>query len=87
MTFSNNSINSNTWIWSFEGGNPETYEGQNPPEIFYSEVGEYSVSLTVSNNSGSETLTKENYIRVYFEPSGELILQDKTFGIQSTWQS
>ena len=84
VTFSNNSINSNTWLWTFEGGNPETYEGQNPPEIFYSEVGEYSVSLTVSNNSGSETLTKENYIRVYFEPSGEWILQDTTFGIQST---
>ena len=84
VTFSNNSINSNTWLWTFEGGNPETYEGQNPPEIFYSEVGEYSVSLSVSNNSGSETLTKENYIRVYFEPSGEWILQDTTFGIQST---
>ena len=84
VNFSNNSINSNTWLWTFEGGNPETYEGQNPPEIFYSEVGEYSVSLTVSNNSGSETLTKENYIRVYFEPSGEWILQDTTFGIQST---
>ena len=58
VTFSNNSINSNTWLWTFEGGNPETYEGQNPPEIFYSEVGEYSVILNVSNNSVSETLTK-----------------------------
>ena len=84
VIFSNNSVNSNTWLWTFEGGNPETYEGQNPPEIFYSEVGEYSVSLTVSNDSGNETLTKENYIRVYFEPSGEWILQDTTFGNQST---
>ena len=84
VIFSNNSINSNNWLWTFEGGSPETFEGQNPPEIFYSEVGEYSVSLTVSNNSGNETLTKENYIRVYFEPSGEWILQDTTFGNQST---
>ena len=84
VIFSNNSVNSNTWLWTFEGGNPETYEGQNPPEIFYSEVGEYSVSLTVSNDSSNETLTKENYIRVYFEPSGEWILQDTTFGNQST---
>ena len=84
VIFSNNSVNSNTWLWTFEGGSPETYEGQNPPEIFYSEVGEYSVSLTVSNDSSNETLTKENYIRVYFEPSGEWILQDTTFGNQST---
>ena len=84
VIFSNNSVNSNTWLWTFEGGIPETYEGQNPPEIFYSEVGEYSVSLTVSNDSSNETLTKENYIRVYFEPSGEWILQDTTFGNQST---
>ena len=27
---------------------------------------------------------KENYITVYFEPSGEWILQDTTFGNQST---
>ena len=84
VIFSNNSVNSDTWLWTFEGGSPETYEGQNPPEIFYSEVGEYSVSLTVSNDSSNETLTKENYIRVYFEPSGEWILQDTTFGNQST---
>ena len=84
VIFSNNSVNSNTWLWTFEGGSPETYEGQNPPEIFYSEVGEYSVSLTVSNDSSNETLTKENYIRVYFEPSGEWILQDTSFGNQST---
>ena len=84
VIFSNNSVNSNTWLWTFEGGSPETYEGQYPPEIFYSEVGEYSVSLTVSNDSSNETLTKENYIRVYFEPSGEWILQDTTFGNQST---
>ena len=66
------------------GGNPSTYEGQNPPEIYYSSVGEFDVSLTVTNSSGDETLTKENYITVYFEPSGEWILQNTTFGNQST---
>ena len=66
------------------GGNPSTYDGQNPPEIYYSSVGEFDVSLTVTNSSGDETLTKENYITVYFEPSGEWILQNTTFGNQST---
>lgn len=82
--FSNNSVNANNWIWTFEGGTPSTYEGQNPPEIYYSTVGEYNVSLTVTNSSGDQTLTKENYITVYFEPSGEWILQNTTFSNQST---
>ena len=84
VTFSNNSVNANTWVWTFEGGNPSSYEGQNPPEIYYESVGEYDVSLTVTNNSVEETLTKENYVTVYFEPSGEWILQNTTFGNQST---
>ncbi|MEC7831969.1 MAG: S8 family serine peptidase, partial [Bacteroidota bacterium] len=84
VIFSNNSVNGTNWVWTFEGGNPSTYEGQNPPEIFYSSVGDFDVSLTVTNSSGDETLTKENYITVYFEPSGEWILQNTTFGNQST---
>ena len=84
VIFSNNSVNGTNWVWTFEGGNPSTYEGQNPPEIYYSSVGEFDVSLTVTNSSGDETLTKENYITVYFEPSGEWILQNTTFGNQST---
>ncbi len=84
VTFSNNSVNASDWLWTFEGGNPSSYEGQNPPEVFYSEVGDYSVTLTVTNDTDSATLTKQNYITVYFEPSGEWILQNSTFSNQST---
>jgi len=84
VVFNNNSVNASNWFWTFEGGNPSTYEGENPPEVSYSSVGNYSVSLTVSNDSGEETLSKENYVTVYFEPSGEWILQNTTFNNQST---
>ena len=82
--FSNNSVNATNWLWTFEGGTPNTYEGENPPEIYYSNVGQYNVSLTALNESGDEVLVKENYITVYFEPSGEWILQNTSFGNQST---
>lgn len=84
VIFSNNSVNGTNWIWNFEGGNPSSYEGQNPPEILYSNVGEYDVSLTVTNDTGTATLAKENYITVNFEPTGEWILQDTSFNNQST---
>ena len=85
VTFTNNSINANNWIWSFEGGNPSTFEGETPPEITYSNVGSYDVTLTVSNSDGTqEVITKENYIDVYFQPSGDWILQNTEFETQST---
>ena len=84
VTFSNNSVNASSWLWTFEGGNPSSHEGQNPPEVFYSEVGEYNVTLNVTNDTGNATLTKQNYITVYFEPSGEWILQNSTFSNQGT---
>ena len=60
VTFINNSVNATDFLWSFEGGNPNSYDGENPPEIYYSDLGEFNVSLTTSNNSGNETLTKED---------------------------
>ena len=85
VLFTNTSINSVSWVWSFEGGSPSTYEGENPPEILYTNIGSYDVSLTITNSSGVEqTLIKEDYITVYFEPSGDWILQNTEFETQST---
>ncbi len=44
------------WEWTFEGGTPGTYNGQNPPMITYDNPGKYDVSLTASNTIGSNTL-------------------------------
>ncbi|MDL2262609.1 PKD domain-containing protein, partial [Bacteroidales bacterium OttesenSCG-928-I21] len=52
------------WNWTFEGGTPASSTRQHPTEIKYARAGVYRVKLTVSNNIGSDTLTKEAYILV-----------------------
>ncbi|NQU35401.1 MAG: lamin tail domain-containing protein [Bacteroidetes bacterium] len=37
------------WIWTFEGGTPDTYTGQTPPAIVYDEEGTWDVTLYVSD--------------------------------------
>lgn len=53
-----------SWSWSFPGSNRPTSNLRNPSGIVYSTPGTYSVSLTVTNANGSNTLTKTNYITV-----------------------
>ena len=55
--------NPTEWEWTFEGGIPETSTEQNP-EIMYELEGEYNVSLTVTNEAGSNTIVKEDFIIV-----------------------
>lgn len=51
------------WSWVFPGGNPSESTSMNP-SVQYSIPGLYPVSLYVANASGSDYLTKENYITV-----------------------
>ena len=58
-------INLVSWEWTFEGGNPATSNVQNPSGVTYNEVGDYDVTLTVTNSEGqTETVTKHNFIHV-----------------------
>lgn len=45
-----------SWSWSFPGGSPSTSSTQNPV-VQYNTPGTYSVTLTVSNASGSDSKT------------------------------
>jgi serine protease len=56
--------NPDTWTWTFTGGTPGTFNGQNPPAITYNTAGTYAVELTASNTNGSDTETKTAYITV-----------------------
>lgn len=56
--------NPTSWTWSFPGGTPSSFNGQNPPPIVYNTPGTYNVSLTVSNVNGSDVQTNTNYITV-----------------------
>jgi len=57
------------WIWTFEGGTPDTYTGQTPPAIFYNEEGTWDVTLYVSDGSNNAEVTYTDYIEVYDYPA------------------
>jgi len=52
-----------TWQWTFPGGTPATSNQQNPL-ITYDAAGVFDVTLTVTNGSGSNTLTKTQTIGI-----------------------
>jgi PKD repeat protein len=53
------------WDWEFGDGGTSTL--QNPSHI-YKDVGDYTVSLTVTGPGGSHTMTKTNYVQVTGPP-------------------
>ncbi|HEY6979242.1 MAG TPA: PKD domain-containing protein [Chitinophagaceae bacterium] len=53
--------NPSSWLWNF--GDGQTSIAQNP-SVTYTSPGVYSVSLTVQNSAGSNSITKTNYIVV-----------------------
>ena len=62
IQFTDSSTNSPTsWLWNF--GNNVTSTLQNPSHT-YQNAGLYNVSLTATNSSGTNTLTKQNYVNV-----------------------
>lgn len=63
VTFTNLSTNSNDYAWSFPGGTPGSSTNTNPV-ITYNTPGTYTVVLTSSNGSNSDTEIKSNYITV-----------------------
>ena len=56
-----------SWAWTFDGGTPSTSNQQNP-SVTYNTEGVFSVSLTVTNNFGTNTITKTDYITVSATP-------------------
>lgn len=61
------------WYWTFEGGTPDTYIGEQPPYIVYGSAGEFDVQLIVNNGVTIDTLVKVAYIVV-----GEMPVADFT---------
>lgn len=68
VQFTDQSTNVPTsWNWNFGDGGTSTL--QNPSHL-YSMTGTFTVSLTASNNSGTDSETKNNYITVSEMTSG-----------------
>ncbi|OQX76262.1 MAG: hypothetical protein B6D61_09045, partial [Bacteroidetes bacterium 4484_249] len=65
LSFIDNSSNTPTsWFWTFEGATPSTSTEQNPSGIYYPNIGAYDVTLSVSNEFGTKTITKDDFILV-----------------------
>ena len=65
INFTDKSIGIPTsWNWNFEGATPNSSDNQNPENIVYDTPGTYSITLTTSNESGENSVTKNAYIVV-----------------------
>jgi PKD repeat protein len=73
--------NPSSWSWTFTGGTPASFSGQNPPSITYNTPGTYAVSLTVTNANGNDTETKTAYITVGTAP----VCQKINLPVSSGW--
>ncbi len=54
IQFTNKSQHADSYQWTFEGGDPASSSDENPG-VTFNEVGEYTVSLKVSNEKGEDT--------------------------------
>ena len=50
-----------SWNWTFEGGTPASSTAQNPT-VVYTGVGDFDVTLEVTNAEGTDTITMTDYI-------------------------
>lgn len=51
-----------SWDWTFEGGNPASYSGFQPPAVKYTQAGQFDVILVVSDGFTEDTLKLTDYI-------------------------
>jgi thioredoxin 1 len=69
------------WKWDF--GDGTTSPKQNPMHK-YSEVGSYTVKLTVTNDEGSNTVTRTDYIKIVAKNQSHKCTKKETSTISST---
>jgi PKD repeat protein len=53
-----------SWLWTFEGGDPASSTEQNPQDIMYNTLGTWDVTLEVSRDTSSNIYTLEDYITI-----------------------
>ena len=81
--FTNQSAgNPTSFSWTFQGGSPATSNIANPT-VSYSTPGTWDVQLTVSNTSGNNTVTYDNFIDVAFPTTSEF--SSSVVGLQATF--
>lgn len=65
IDFHERARNVTKWLWTFEGGTPNTSDKRNP-KVTYEEEGSYNVKLEVSNPKGDKReVSFDDYVMVY----------------------
>ena len=79
VRFTDQSINiPDSWDWDFGDGNTSVEQN---PEHTYTDAGTYSVTLTATNEGGSDTETKTDYITVNPAPNPPIVTTAGMFNI------
>lgn len=81
VTFTNQSINADTYSWDFGDGSTSTDES---PVHTYAEVGDYTVTLTATGEGGEDTDSQEISITSSVDPNAPIQLL--TGGDSKTWK-
>lgn len=59
VTFNNTSTGGETFLWTFQGGEPSTSTKKTPGEVIYKTAGTFNVRLEVSNFDGSQRVIEK----------------------------
>ena len=79
--------NPTSWSWSFPGGTPSISNVQNPQNIFYYTPGIYNVTLTATNATAANSVTKLNYIHVSAFPLVPPMPWGDTLLCENSWNT
>lgn len=73
FSITNLSAGGSIYKWTFEGGEPSSYDGQHPPVIIYRQEGNYTIRLAVSNGSKEFTTSSRIEVREPLDASFNII--------------
>ena len=69
VNYTNLSVNSTSWNWTFAGAATPSSTLQNPLGICYNTAGNYNVTLIAINANGTDTMVKTLFIHVITPPT------------------
>jgi len=69
ITYTDHSVGANRWTWTFEGGEPASWDGKTPPSVVYSTAGDFVTTLVANDGTGAqETKTMNIHVALKGTP-------------------
>lgn len=82
VNFTDESIGTpSSWLWTFEGGTPETSTEQNPTGILFENEGSYDVTLEVTSPHSTNTILKEDYISSFEYAEASILVETESIEV------